>query len=55
MMLWTEWWVWMAGALALATLEVIVPGYIFLGFALVSYLLFFAQAFLSNELFLPVK
>lgn len=34
MMLWTEWWVWMAGALALATLEVIVPGYIFLGFAL---------------------
>ena len=33
-MLWTEWWVWMAGALALATLEVIVPGYFFLGFAL---------------------
>ena len=33
MALWLEWWFWMAGALALATLEVIVPGYIFLGFA----------------------
>lgn len=31
--LWTEWWFWMAGALALATLEVLIPGYIFLGFA----------------------
>ena len=34
MPLWTEWWVWMSGAVVLATLEVIVPGYIFLGFAL---------------------
>lgn len=34
MALWSEWWVWMSAALALATLEVIVPGYIFLGFAL---------------------
>lgn len=33
MPLWTEWWVWMSGALILATLEVLVPGYIFLGFA----------------------
>jgi len=32
-MLWDAWWVWVSGALALATLEVIVPGYIFLGFA----------------------
>ena len=30
---WTEWWVWMSGALILATLEVLIPGYIFLGFA----------------------
>ncbi|NBD28832.1 MAG: hypothetical protein GVY31_02195 [Alphaproteobacteria bacterium] len=29
-----EWWVWMAAAVALAILEVIAPGYIFLGFAL---------------------
>ncbi|WP_019955604.1 NfeD family protein [Yoonia vestfoldensis] len=34
MLLWTEWWVWMSGALILATLEVLVPGYIFLGFAI---------------------
>lgn len=34
MPLWTEWWVWMSGALILATLEVIIPGYIFLGFAI---------------------
>ena len=33
MPLWTEWWVWMSGALILATLEVLIPGYIFLGFA----------------------
>lgn len=34
MALWTEWWVWMSGALILATLEVLIPGYIFLGFAI---------------------
>ena len=33
MPLWSLWWVWMAAALVLATLEVIVPGYFFLGFA----------------------
>lgn len=32
--MWTEWWVWMSGALILATLEVLIPGYIFLGFAI---------------------
>ncbi|MBU2360153.1 MAG: hypothetical protein KKB02_14710 [Alphaproteobacteria bacterium] len=32
-MLAAVWWVWLSAALALATLEVIVPGYIFLGFA----------------------
>lgn len=32
-MLANEWWVWMSAALALATLEVLIPGYIFLGFA----------------------
>lgn len=34
MPLWTLWWVWMSAALILATLEVLIPGYIFLGFAL---------------------
>lgn len=28
------WWVWVAAGLALAILEVLVPGYIFVGFAL---------------------
>ena len=30
----TLWWVWMAGALALAILETLLPGFIFLGFAI---------------------
>ena len=34
MPLWTEWWVWMSGWLVLATLEVLIPGYIFRGFAI---------------------
>ncbi len=33
-MIWTEWWIWVAGALALAVLEVLVSGWIFLGFAI---------------------
>ena len=31
MILWAQWWVWMSAALVLATLEVLIPGYIFLG------------------------
>ena len=38
-MLGSVWWVWLSAALALATLEVIVPGYIFLGFAVGAALL----------------
>lgn len=34
MLVWTLWWVWMAAALILAILEVLVPGFVFLGFAL---------------------
>lgn len=33
-MLWQEWWVWVVGGIALAVLEVLAPGYIFLGFAI---------------------
>lgn len=33
-MMWSLWWVWMVGALALAFLEVLVSGWIFLGFAI---------------------
>lgn len=31
---WSAYWVWYAGALVLAILEILVPGYILLGFAL---------------------
>ncbi len=33
MPLWSIWWVWVAGALLLAILEVVAPAQIFLGFA----------------------
>lgn len=33
-MLHDQWWVWMSAALLLATAEVIIPGWIFLGFAI---------------------
>ncbi len=32
-MLWTESWIWLAAAFGLAILEVVAPGFIFLGFA----------------------
>ena len=31
--MWSLWWVWMVGALALAILEVLAPAQVFLGFA----------------------
>ena len=37
--LFNEWWVWMSAALVLAILEVIVPGWIFLGFAIGAFFL----------------
>jgi len=39
MILWEQWWVWMSGAVFLATLEVLAPGYIFLGFAIGAFAL----------------
>lgn len=33
-MIWATWWVWVAGGLMIAVLEVFAPGYIFMGFAL---------------------
>ena len=32
--LWSAWWVWLAAALVLGILEVLVPAYIFFGFAI---------------------
>ncbi len=31
--MWTTWWVWIVAGFALGVLEIIIPGYIFLGFA----------------------
>ncbi len=33
MQLWQEWWVWIAAGVVLAILEVVVSGYVLLGFA----------------------
>ena len=32
-MMWQEWWVWIAAGVVLAILEVLVSGYVLLGFA----------------------
>ena len=32
--IWALWWAWCAAALVLAILEVLVPGFVFLGFAI---------------------
>ncbi|NOD33601.1 MULTISPECIES: NfeD family protein [unclassified Ruegeria] len=31
---WLTWWIWLAAALALGILEIVLPGFIFLGFAI---------------------
>lgn len=31
---WALWWIWAAAALLLAILEVVIPGFMFLGFAI---------------------
>lgn len=33
MIFWTAWWVWAAAAIGLVVLEIVVPAYLFLGFA----------------------
>lgn len=32
--LWQLWWVWLAAALGLAILETLIPGFVFIGFAI---------------------
>ena len=32
--MWAVWWVWIVAGCALAVLEVLVPGFVFLGFAI---------------------
>jgi len=33
MEIWTIWWVWVVAGVVLAVLEVVIPGFVFLGFA----------------------
>ncbi|WP_375175418.1 NfeD family protein [Pseudooceanicola sp.] len=33
-MVWSVWWVWIAAALVLGIIEVLAPGFIFLGFSI---------------------
>jgi membrane protein implicated in regulation of membrane protease activity len=33
-MIWSDWWVWAVAAVALGILEVLLPGFILLGFAI---------------------
>lgn len=33
-MLWTVWWVWLSAAILLGLIEILIPGFIFLGFAI---------------------
>ena len=34
MEIWTIWWVWVVAGVALGFLEIVVPGFVFLGFAI---------------------
>lgn len=34
MEIWTIWWVWVVAGVVLAVLEIMVPGFVFLGFAI---------------------
>lgn len=36
--MWTVWWVWMVAGLVLGVLEILAPGFIFLGFAIGAFL-----------------
>ena len=33
-MMWTVWWVWIVAGFSLGVLEILAPGYVFLGFAI---------------------
>ncbi|WP_113910847.1 NfeD family protein [Roseovarius dicentrarchi] len=56
--LWALWWVWIAAALLLAMIEIVLPGFLFLGFAigaaLVGLVLIFAPLLLGLPLLLVI-
>ena len=47
MEIWSIWWVWLSAALVLGILELLAPGFIFLGFAI-------GAAFVAFMLLMPV-
>jgi membrane protein implicated in regulation of membrane protease activity len=51
--LWSVWWVWMAVALLLAIIEIVLPGFIFLGFAIGAAVMGLALVFAPLALPLP--
>lgn len=48
------WWVWLAAALVLALIEVMLPGFIFLGFALGALVMALIMAVLPASVSAPV-
>ncbi|PVA11606.1 hypothetical protein DC366_01165 [Pelagivirga sediminicola] len=54
--LWALWWAWLVAALLFAIIEIVLPGFLFLGFALgaaaVGFLLIFAPLALGLPLLL---
>ncbi|MFX0540258.1 NfeD family protein [Roseovarius sp. S4756] len=51
--LWSLWWVWMAAALLLAIAEVVLPGFLALGFAIAAAIIGFFLIFAPTALGLP--
>ncbi|MFX0544511.1 hypothetical protein ACEWPL_003070 [Roseovarius sp. S1116L3] len=52
--IWSLWWVWMAAALLLAIAEVVLPGFLALGFAVGAAAVGFFLIFAPTALGLPV-
>lgn len=53
--LFSLWWVWLAAALALGILEVLVPGFIFLGFAFAAALMAFLHLVFGLDITIPAQ
>lgn len=50
----TIWWAWLAAALGLAVLEVLLPGFIFLGFAIGAVIMTALVALLPTAMSAPL-
>lgn len=53
--LFSLWWVWLATALVLGILEVLAPGFVFLGFALAALLMTVLHLLVDVAISLPAK